>query len=217
MFVFSPYPDSTHEINAKHGSGFEAVSSKNREVFLLQQEAEQQAIHISCHKIRPISHWLSHSYKILTLLLQKMCTGKRKLPTSTNTTYQGNAQNQKNLRLNVSKVASDSTDFSTIWFLPPLRIQLVWCYLENGKASISAQSNCRQVLLSRVSRVLLGPLLWQGATWDAISSPWLISVQAGIAKPSFSFQNKQQIARRQNFIASRISMRKEHKNKYFTT
>lgn len=103
MFVFSPYPDSTHEINAKHGSGFEAVSSKNREVFLLQQEAEQQATHTACHKTRPISRWLSHSYKILTLLLQKMCAGERKLPTNTSTTYQGNAQNQKNLRLNVSK------------------------------------------------------------------------------------------------------------------
>lgn len=55
MFVFSPYPDRTREINAKDGSGFEAVSSKNREVFLLQQEAEQQATHTACHKTRPIS------------------------------------------------------------------------------------------------------------------------------------------------------------------
>lgn len=47
MFVFSQYPDGTRELDAKDGSGSEKVSSKNREAFLLQQEAEQKATHIA--------------------------------------------------------------------------------------------------------------------------------------------------------------------------
>lgn len=38
---------------------------------------------------------------------------------------------------------NSSVCFSIIWFLLPLQIQLVWCCLEDRKASTPALSNCR--------------------------------------------------------------------------
>lgn len=61
----------------------------------------------------------------------------------------------------------------------------------------------------------LPSVLWQGAIWDAVSSPWLIFAHAGIPKPCFSFQNKN-TARKPHFTESRISARKEN-NKHLVT
>lgn len=207
MFVFSQYPDGTRELDAKDGSGSEKVSSKNREAFLLQQEAEQKATHIAWSQNQ------THQPLMKPLIQDLNTVTAEKVHREKEATYK-HREMLKNKEFE-TKCVKRTLQIQTILFFYHLILATITytAGLVLPGEQKSQQPCTEQLQVTAAVQSLPGASGATAVTRSNLRCYFISVTYICTHRPSFSFQNKQHIARRQNFIASRISMRKEHNNK----